>query len=82
MVELYLFRVVQDHIFKDRDQGLNLQLKYVHTGVSGCEQGFITCFLEVPLASLSCSSAPLPVELSENMLQNLFHNLMPQTVEH
>ena len=57
MVELYLFRVVQDHIFKDRDQGLNLQLKYVHTGVSGCEQGFITCFLEVPLASLSSMAA-------------------------
>ena len=28
----------------------------------------------------SCSSAQLPVELSENMLQNLFHNLPPQTV--
>ena len=29
----------------------------------------------------SCSSAQLPVELSENMLQNLFHNLLPQTVQ-
>ena len=28
----------------------------------------------------SCSSAQLPVELSENMLQNLFLNLPPQTV--
>ena len=28
----------------------------------------------------SCSSALLPVELSENMLQNLFLNLPPQTV--
>ena len=28
----------------------------------------------------SCSSAQLPVELSENMLPNLFHNLPPQTV--
>ena len=30
----------------------------------------------------SCSSAQLPVELTENMLQNLFLNLPPQTVEH
>ena len=29
----------------------------------------------------SCSSAQLPVELSENMLQNLFLNLPPQTVQ-
>ena len=29
----------------------------------------------------SCSSAQLPVEFSENMLQNLFLNLPPQTVQ-
>ena len=29
---------------------------------------------------VSCSTAQRPVELSENMLQKLFHNLMPQTV--
>ena len=29
---------------------------------------------------VSCSSAPLPVELSQNMLQNLFHNLPPHPV--
>ena len=28
----------------------------------------------------SCGSAKLPVELSENMLQNLLHNLPPQAV--
>ena len=28
-----------------------------------------------------CSTAQRPVELSENILQNLFHNLMPQTVD-
>ena len=27
----------------------------------------------------SCSTAQRPVELSENILQNLFHNLPPQT---
>ena len=30
----------------------------------------------------SCSSAQLPVELSENMLQNLFLNLPLQTVQY
>ena len=29
----------------------------------------------------SCSSAQLPVELSESMLQNIFLNLPPQTVQ-
>ena len=29
----------------------------------------------------SCSTAQLPVDLSENMLQNLFPNLPPQTVQ-
>ena len=33
----------------------------------------VTCFLKVPLPAL-------PVELSENILQNLLHNLPPQTV--
>ena len=35
----------------------------------------------MPLACIgSCSSAQLPVEFSENILQNLFHNLPPQSV--
>ena len=38
-------------------------------------------FKEVPLGQHgSCSSAQLPVELSENLLQNLFLNLPPRTV--
>ena len=41
----------------------------------GCVKGFVTCFLEVHFALLgqhgSCNSAQLPVELSENTLQNL-----------
>ena len=35
---------------------------------------FVKCLLEVPLVCL----AKLPVELSENMLQNIFLNLPPQ----
>ena len=38
-------------------------------------------FSEVPLACLGSMAAAVQcVELSENMLQNLFHNLPPQTV--
>ena len=54
------------------------------SGAAGCVKGFVTCFLEVPIALLgqhgSCSSAQLPVELSENISLNLFLNLPPQTV--
>ena len=39
------------------------------------EKGYIKCVLKVPLAYLGST-----VELSANVLQNLFHNLMPQTV--
>ena len=46
---------------------------------SGCEKGFVKCFLKVPLAILS-SMAAGSVELSENILQNPFTNLKPQTV--
>ena len=42
-------------------------------GATGCKKGFVTCFLTFPLPAL-------PVELSENILQNLLHNLPPQTV--
>ena len=55
------------------------------SGATGCVKGFVTCFLEVPLACLGSMAAAslvqLPVELSENMLQNLFLNLPPQTVQ-
>ena len=59
-------------------------VNHLQSGAAGCVKGFVTCFLEVPLALLgqhgSYSSAQLPVELSENVLQNLFLNLPPQTV--
>ena len=42
------------------------------------KKGFVKCFLNVPLACLG--SMARPVELSEISLQNLFHNLPPQTV--
>ena len=49
-------------------------------------KGFVKCFLKVPLACLGsmaaavhCTAQP-PVELSENILQNLLNKLPPQTV--
>ena len=53
-------------------------LTKLQSGVAGCVKDVVTCFLEVPLACLGSMAA---VELSENMLQNLFLNLLPQTVE-
>ena len=57
----------------------------VQSGAAGRVRGFETGFLEVPLALIgqngSCSSAQLPVELSDNMLQNLFLDLPPHSVE-
>ena len=47
---------------------------------AGCEKGCVKCFLKVTLPCKhhgSCSTSQLPVELSENLLQNLFHNLPP-----
>ena len=57
----------------------------IQSGAAGWGKGFVTCFLEVPLACLGSMAAAvqpkLPVELSENMLQNILLNLPPQTVE-
>ena len=52
---------------------------------SGCKKGYVISFLKVLLAYLGITAAAVctaqrPVELSENILQNLFHNLTPQTV--
>ena len=52
------------------------------TAAAGCVIGFVTCFLEVPLACLGIMAAAVqPNCLSENMLQNLFLDLPHQTVE-
>ena len=51
---------------------------------SGCEKGFVKCFLKVPLACLGSTTAQQPVELAEqilHILQYLFYNLTPQTVQ-
>ena len=57
----------------------------LQSGGSGCEKGFVKCFIKVPPAYLGGTAAAVPaqrsVELSQNILQNLFHNLTPQTVE-
>ena len=49
----------------------------------GCGNGFVKCFLKVPLACFGRTGATVDpqwtVELSENILQNLFHNLTPRT---
>ena len=47
---------------------------------SGCKKGYVISFLKVLLAYLGITAAAVctaqrPVELSENILQNLFHNL-------
>ena len=50
---------------------------------SGCEKCFIQCFLKVPCLlgqHDSCSTAQQPVELSENILPIIFHNLTTQNV--
>ena len=52
----------------------------LQSGAAGCVKGFVTCSPCLLGQHGSCSSAPLPVELSENMLQNLLLNLPPQTV--
>ena len=51
----------------------------IQSGAAGCEKGVVKCFLRVPqVVGLYCPSKE--GELSENILQNLFHNLPPQTV--
>ena len=61
-----------------------MNITYIQSGAAGCVKGFLTCYLKVPLACLGSMAAAfqpnLPVELSENMLQNLFLNLPPKTV--
>ena len=62
---------------------MKYSLDNVQSGAADCEKGFVKCFLKL-LAwaawQLQCSIAQRPVELSEIMSQNLFHNLPPQTV--
>ena len=58
---------------------------FLQSGVTGCEKGVVNCFLKVPLACLGSTAAEVQsniqtVELSENILQNLFHHLTPQIV--
>ena len=59
--------------------------RYIQGAAAGWAQGFVNCFLKVPPCLLgqhiSCSTAQRPVELSENILQNLVHNLLPHLVE-
>ena len=52
-------------------QRAGILVSTVQSGASGYEKGFV---------KWGCTAASKQGELSENILLNLFHNLMPQTV--
>ena len=57
----------------------------VQSGASGCEKGFVKCFLKVPLSYLGSTAAAVQPNglwnFQKHVLQNLFHNQAPQTVQ-
>ena len=73
-------RKIRERLTGDVREVLTGPIRSVQSGTPGCEKGFVKCFLNVPLAYLCSTAAQRPVELSENILQNLFHNLTSQTV--
>ena len=54
-----------------------VHITIVQSGASGHEKGFVNCFLRAPQAIVLQSKGG---ELSENSLQNIFHNPAPHTV--
>ena len=77
---LYLVALITSN--EQKSPFINKKISSIQSGASGCEKCFVIFFLKVPLACLgsteSCGIPQRPVELT--FLQNLFHNLMPQTV--
>ena len=62
---------------------LNLSIITDWAWVAGCGKGLVTCFLKIPqaVAELQLPWCPSKQgEHPENTLQNLLHNLPPQTV--
>ena len=63
---------------------VHLQWLCIRSGVETWFEGFVNCFLIAPLDHLGSITAAVqrqrPVELSENILQNVFNKLPTKTV--
>ena len=53
---------------------MGLGIHTVQCGAGTCSEGFVICFLKVPLACLGSMAAAVQ---PNGILQNLFHNLTP-----
>ena len=80
-VEDLMTSITFQSVEKWQDLSLLLILRStLQSAAATYSQGFVICFLKVPLACMySCSTAQWPGELSDICLQKLWNKLPPQT---